>query len=154
MKKKKNTVSPKRVEQIIRFAMALKVAMNRNGGYLRSAQIGKMTKAHRIGNGIESYMVEFGVMQRKNGKYSIEGEWDRKGFEDFAQYLFVKMQKYHLDRKNKQKAMNKQLKCRFDAIQYQLNSDQIAKVADAIINNEPTCTITIDDIANYLTQQP
>ena len=154
MKKKNNTVSPKRVEQIIRFAMALKVAMNKNGGYLRSTQIGKMTKAHRIGNGIESYMVEFGIMQRNNGNYCFTTEWDRKGLEDFAQYLYVKMQKQNEERKELQRQNGGQLKCRFDTIQYQLNSDQITKVADAIINNEPSCTITIDDIANYLTQQP
>jgi hypothetical protein len=154
MKKKNNTVSPKRVEQIIRFAMALKVAMNRNGGYLRSAQIGKMTKAHRIGNGIESYMVEFGIMKRKDHKYWFSSDWDRKGFEDFAQYLYVKMQKRNEERKGFENHNGGQLRCRFDTINYQLNSDQMTKVADAIINNEPSCTITIDDIANYLNSQP
>ena len=149
--KKEKKVSPEKVAKIIEVTKAIQVAMVRNGGYVNSKIMGAICEAHRIGNGIESYMVRYGIMVRPGwNTYRFVMHLERINFEEFAQYLYVTRKEYNERNEAKKKAQGKQLACKFDSIHYTLNKEQIDRVAEAIITNQPSCSIIIQDIHEYI----
>jgi len=145
---KTNQPTKERIEKITKVIKALYAATQMHG-HIRSKDIGKITRAHKIGNGIETYLIRFGWMRNEYGNYKFILPFKESYCHEFATYLYQIKKEYNRENKDKRDAASKQLACKFDPILYQLNSNQMNKVLDAYLENQP-CVIEITDIEQYL----